>query len=95
MLRPALLSLVFLSTPAFASSYFEAQPVTRPASERFVARDNAWRCGETGCTSARTSTRPALVCWSLVREIGALRSFSVEGRAFDAASLEACNSRAR
>jgi len=95
MLRPALLSLVFLSTPAFAGGYFDAQPVTRPAHERFAAGDNGWRCGEAGCSSARTSTRPAMVCASLVREVGPLRSFSVDGRAFDAAALEACNSRAR
>jgi len=95
MLRPALLSLVFLSTPAFATGYFDAQPVTRPSHERFVARDNAWRCGDTGCSSARTATRPALVCSSLVRAVGPLRSFSVDGRAFDAAALEACNGGSR
>jgi hypothetical protein len=96
MLRPFLLSLALalVSTPAFAG-YFDAQPLTRPGSERFVARDNAWRCGEAGCSSARTTTRPALVCSSLVREVGPLRSFSVDGRAFDAAALEACNGRAR
>jgi hypothetical protein len=91
MLRPALLSLVLVSAPAFATGYFEAQPLTRPTHERFVARDNAWRCGEAGCSSARTSTRPAFVCSSLVREVGPLRSFAVDGRAFDAAALEACN----
>lgn len=95
MLRLALLSLTLLSTPALASSYFEAQPVTRPAQERFVARDNAWRCSEAGCSSARTETRAALVCSSLVRTVGPLRSFSVAGRAFDAAALEACNGRQR
>ena len=95
MFRPALLSLAFLSTPAFAAGYFEAQPLTRPAQERFVARDNAWRCGEAGCSSARTATRPALVCASLVRAVGPLRSFSVDGRAFAADELEACNGRAR
>jgi hypothetical protein len=94
MFRPALLALAFLSTPAFAAGYFDAQPLARPAQERFVARDNAWRCGEAGCSSARSSTRPALVCASLVREVGALRSFSVGGRAFSSDELEACNSRA-
>ena len=94
MFRSALLSLVFFATPAFAAGYFDAQPITRPAHERFAAGDNAWRCGEAGCSSARTSTRPALVCSSLVRAIGPLRSFSVEGRAFGAAALEACNGRA-
>jgi len=95
MLRLVLLSLTLVSTPALASNYFDAQPVTRPAQERFVARDNAWRCGEAGCSSARTETRPALVCSSLVRQVGPLRSFSVAGRAFDPAALEACNGRQR
>jgi hypothetical protein len=30
-----------------------------------------------------------------VREVGALRSFAVEGRALDAEALEKCNARAR
>ena len=94
MLRSALLSLAFVTSPAFATGYFDAQPLTRPAHERFVAGDNAWRCAEAGCSSARTATRPALVCSTLVRAVGPLRGFSVEGRAFDAAALEACNSRA-
>jgi len=95
MYRPALLFLAFLSTPAFAAGYFEAQPVAPPAQQRFVARDNAWRCGEAGCSSARTASRPDLVCAGLVRVVGPLRSFSVDGRAFGAEQIEACNSRAR
>jgi hypothetical protein len=95
MLRPALLSLALLSTPAFAAGSFDAQPLTRPSHERFVAGDNGWRCGEAGCSSARTTTRPALVCSSLVRQVGPLRSFRVDGRAFDAAALETCNARGR
>ena len=94
MFRFALTALAFLSTPAFAG-YFDAQPLARPAQERFVARDNAWRCSEAGCSSPRSATRPAFVCASLVREVGALRSFSVEGRAFSAEQLEACNARSR
>jgi hypothetical protein len=94
MLRPFLLSLAFVSTPAFAAGAFDALPLTRPSHERFVAGDNAWRCGEAGCSSARTATRPAVACATLVRAVGPLRSFSVDGRAFDAAALEACNGRA-
>jgi hypothetical protein len=95
MFRPAVIALAFLSTPAFAAGYFDAQPLAQPAQLRFVARDNAWRCTEAGCSSPRSATRPAFVCAGLVREVGRLRSFSVEGRAFSAEQLEACNSRAR
>ena len=33
----------------------ETQPLARPAQERFVARDNAWRCNEAGCSSPRSA----------------------------------------
>jgi hypothetical protein len=94
MYRSALLSLALLSAPAFAGT-FQAEPVAPPSQERFVARDSVWRCTDAGCTSTnRTSTRPAIVCSALARQIGTLRSFSAEGRAFGAEELENCNSRA-
>jgi hypothetical protein len=95
MFRYALLSLAFLSSPALAAG-FQAQTTTAPASARFVARDSIWRCAETQCVSTNaTSTRPAIVCSALARQVGALRSFAVDGRLFDARQLENCNGRAR
>jgi len=95
MLRFAVIPLAFLAAPALAQGHFQAQPVAPSAQQRFVARDNVWRCTEAGCTSSRTATRPALVCSALVRAVGALRGFSVAGRAFTAEELENCNRRAR
>ncbi|MEA3014103.1 MAG: hypothetical protein QOD42_2648 [Sphingomonadales bacterium] len=95
MFRYALLSLAFLSSPALAAG-FEAQTSTAPPSARFVARDNIWRCAGTNCVSTnRTSTRPAIVCSALARQVGALRGFAVDGRPFDARQLESCNARSR
>ena len=60
-----------------------------PAQDRFVARDSIWRCTDTACVSTnRTSTRPAIVCAALARQVGALRSFTVDGRAFGAEETE-------
>lgn len=96
MFRSAVLSLALLSAPAFAAGPFQADPQARPAQAQFVARDNIWRCGEASCVSTnRSSTRPAIVCSALVRQVGALRSFSNEGRAFAAEELESCNRSAR
>ena len=95
MLRYAILSLAFLSAPAFAAG-FQAETNSAPAQARFVARDSIWRCTGTNCVSTnRTSTRPAVVCSALAREVGALKSFAVDGRAFGAEELQACNARAR
>lgn len=95
MIRAAILSVAFLAAPAFASPYYSAEPATAPAQARLVARDNVWTCAGATCVSGRGSSRPAVVCAALVRQVGALRNFSVEGRAFEAAELESCNSRAR
>ena len=96
MLRVAIASVALLSAPAFAAGpYYSAEPVAAPSQQRFVARENVWRCGDAGCTSARSTSRPEIVCATLVRQIGALRSFSADGRAFDAEALQSCNSRAR
>ena len=95
MLRYTILSLAFLSTPAFAAG-FQAETNARPPQERFVARDSIWRCTESVCVSTnRTATRPAIVCAALARQVGALKSFSADGRAFSDGELQSCNARAR
>ena len=94
MIRPLALAVAVLAaTPALASHY-RAEPETQPAKARFVARHNVWNCAAGSCVSDRSAARPAIVCATLVREVGALRSFSVENRPFEAAALEACNRRA-
>lgn len=95
MLRYAILSLALVSGPAFAAG-FQAETNTATSQERFVARDSIWRCAGTNCVSTnRTSTRPAIVCAALSRQVGALKSFSVDGRAFGAEELQSCNGRTR
>ncbi len=96
MLRSVMLPLALLSAPALASaSHYHAQPIEQPADARLIARDTIWKCGASGCTSPRSGSRPAIVCASLVRKVGALRSFSADGPRFDAQELENCNRRAR
>ena len=95
MLRYAALALALVSTPAFAAG-FQAEASSAPAQARFVARDSIWRCDGANCVSSnRTQTRPAIVCAALARQVGALKSFSADGRGFSAEELQACNARAR
>ena len=91
-----LAALVATVVPAAASQiHFRAEPANVPAEARLVVRDTVFRCGDAGCVAPRASSRPELVCAALAREVGELRSFSSEGRAFDAAALADCNRRAR
>ena len=95
MLRYAILSLALVATPAFAAG-FQAEANSAPAQARFVARDSIWRCDGANCVSTnRTSTRAAIACAALARQVGALKSFAADGRAFGAEELQACNARAR
>jgi hypothetical protein len=93
MLKPALLSLALLASPAFASSHYHAEPTAKPAAAKLVLRDTIWNCGDGGCAAARSNSRPAIVCAVLVKKVGALRSFSVGGTSLSAEDLEKCNAR--
>jgi hypothetical protein len=93
----AILALLLLAAPAAAANpaHFRAQPLAAPSKARIVARDVVFRCGASGCVAPGGSSRAEHVCAALVREVGALTSFSAGGRPFEAAALEDCNRRAR
>jgi hypothetical protein len=98
MIRPLFLAAaLFATAPALAAqgAFYSAEPAAAPSQDRFVARDAVWRCAGGVCSAPRGNARPAIACAQLVREVGALRSFSANGTAFGTAELEACNRRAR
>ncbi|MFN3946367.1 MAG: CC_3452 family protein [Allosphingosinicella sp.] len=96
MLRTALLALAFVSAPALAtSSHYLAQPVAAPTKETVVTRDAVWKCAGGACAAPRGNSRAEVACQALVREVGALASFSANGTAFAAEQLDKCNARAR
>ena len=95
MYQTLILGLALVGTPAVASSHYHAQPAAKPAAAKLVLRDTIWSCGDTGCAAAsKSGSRPAIVCEVLVKEVGALRSFTVAGQALSAEQLEKCNARA-
>lgn len=94
------LSFAFLSlgaaAPAMAAGpHYRAELATPASSDRVVTRDLIWRCGASNCVAGKSNRRPATDCAALAREAGALRSFTVAGRALDVADLEKCNAKAR
>ena len=90
------LLVVGAAGPAMAAApYYKAELAAPPAAERLVVRDLIWKCGADGCIAGRSTSRPATDCSALARQVGALRSFAVEGRALAADDLEKCNARAR
>ena len=95
MLRPTIpfADLALGALPASAATY-SARPET-PASGRFIARDIVWRCGSDACLGATDNGAPIALCQSLAKRAGRIGSFIVDGRAFEAAALDRCNSAAK
>lgn len=83
--------------PAFAApTSLQAVPVTKAAETRSVIADSTlWSCGPDGCVTARSDDRPLIACQTLVRQVGAVESFTARGTALDAESLAKCNAKAK
>ena len=86
-----------MSVPAYAQApAYQAVPATAmTAATTMIVSETLWQCGTAGCTTARASARPAIVCAQAARKIGRLASFTAGGTAFDADALAKCNARAK
>lgn len=86
------------ATPAYAQngSAYRLVPATAvAAATTVVASETLWRCNEAGCTAAKSTSRPAIVCAQAAKEVGKLTSFTAKGVTFDEAELAKCNEKAR
>ena len=91
-----LAALAFVGAPAAASAAsYSGVPVTRAAQQRIIASDISWACGADACQGSSDESRPLVLCQDLAARTGRLASFVADGRAFNAAELDRCNSRAR
>jgi hypothetical protein len=97
LLALATLSLAAAAPAAVTGSpaHYRAIPASAPASNRLIAHGLLWNCGGGVCVAPRSDSRPAIDCSALVREVGALKSFAVQGRDLEPQDLEKCNARAR
>lgn len=82
-------------TPAPASAaegaYYRAE-LTAPASKgSAVAGGLVWKCAQTNCAAPKGTSRPAVVCARLAKEVGAVNTFTAGGKALEAEDLARCN----
>lgn len=90
------LSLLLASAPAFAAGVpvMEAKP-NAGVEGRVLTRGAAWNCTGDACKAASDASRPKVLCERLVKEVGALDKFTVDGKAWDADKLAKCNAKAK
>ena len=50
-----------------------------------------WKCAETVCAAQKGTSRPAIVCARLAKEVGAVANFTAGGKALEAKDLARCN----
>ncbi|RJY09286.1 CC_3452 family protein [Aurantiacibacter aquimixticola] len=74
-----------------SAPYFTAQLAAPTSEERAIAGGVVFRCEETRCAAPRSGDRSLRVCSELRREVGAIASFTANGRALSAAQLARCN----
>ena len=92
-LTAAACAAITLATPALAAGV-RAVPVAAQ-SGKIVAGETLWTCGAAGCAAAAITSRPAVACAQVVKQIGAVESFAVGDKALDADELAKCNARAK
>jgi len=89
----ALLASAGVSAQAPAG-YYVATASTTPTKARLMTRDTPWQVRDGVLVAARSNDRESILCPLLAREVGALTSFTVGGKAYDAEALDKCNAKA-
>lgn len=83
----------FVSAAAGAAGapYYRAELASPAPKAKFVARDVVWACEGANCVAGRGTSRPLIMCASLAREAGEVKSFAVNGAAIAPEELARCN----
>lgn len=90
------LSLGVSVQPAYAQApVVRAVTVAQLAPKTLVAGETLWNCGTDGCTTRALTSRPAVACAQVTKQVGAVSSFSVGGAALSADELAKCNAKAK
>lgn len=84
-------ALLPATATAAGGAYYRAELAKPAPTGKFVARDIVWSCEGTNCVGARGSSRPQIMCSSLVKKAGEVKAFSIDGKAFEAEELARCN----
>jgi len=76
---------------AAGAAYYRAELANPAPKAKFVARDVVWSCDGANCIAGRGTSRPLIMCASLAREAGEVKSFTVNGAAIAPEELTRCN----
>jgi hypothetical protein len=97
LLFAAVTSLTALSPAAIAqpaNGYYGVTLAAEPAEAKQVVRGMIFACNGASCTAAEGTSRPAVICASVARELGPVTSFRAGDATLDGEALAKCNAKA-
>lgn len=77
------------------TGYYVAVPAQQPTRTALVTRETPWTLRGNAYVANRAPERDAALCDAVARSTGALTSFTVTGKAYDADQLAKCNAHAK
>lgn len=80
---------------AAPADLYVAVPVSPSAKPSVITRSTVWHLRDQAYVAGAAPERPAVLCELIVRQVGALASFAVAGKAYDADQLARCNAKAK
>lgn len=84
-----------IAAHADTGPYYAATPVSAPAKTTLITSGTVWKWNTAAFTANKATQRDTIMCELVAKSTGKLASFTAGGQAFDAASLEKCNARAK
>ncbi len=77
---------------AAEGGYYRAELATPGTTTgHTLAGGLVWKCGDSACAAPKGTSRPAIVCARLVKEVGRVSTFTAGGKALEAQDLARCN----
>ena len=95
LLSTAVATLFAAGTAQAQPAYYVATPAGAVAKAQLMTRSTPWRLQDGVYVAGRAPERDLVLCQLVVKEAGPLQAFAVAGKAFDADTLAACNTKAR
>ena len=82
-----------MPAPAAAAegAYYRAELTAPAAKTSAISNGLVWKCAETSCAAGKGTSRPAVVCARLVKQVGEVSTFTAGGKALEADELARCN----
>lgn len=82
-------------TPAPAQAangpYYRAELVAPVTAAKPIVSGTVFNCAGNNCAAGKATSRPAIVCARLAKEVGEVAAFTVNGKALAAEELAKCN----